>query len=160
MKNKILFIKFFIFIPSLLIAFFVALITPPVFIYGLINLKWSVFAIISLLPLGTFSSLWLRRVYFILLPASILIIINIILTFNYQRQTPIKRGMSIENARTLFGDSKQIGKPGEIARMKGCTFATFSITNSCEVFEYNNEILYVFINNKNQIEHLFRGNCD
>ena len=74
-----------------------------------------------------------------------------------QQKIPIRRGMTAEQVKNILGQSQQTISQGRYAKVAGVTFASFKMNNICEVFQYEDGVLYVYINNRGRVEYIFKG---
>ncbi len=150
-------IKLILFIPSFWLGLWVGAKVPPLFINGLVGLQWLTIATIALLPIIFLGKTRVKSILWFVAIIFCLILLHASITYHDQQNIPVRRGMTREQVRSLLGKSEETQSKRDYARFPGVTFSSFKISNVCEIFLYEDGVLYVYIDNEGKVEHVFKG---
>jgi len=150
-------IKIALFVPSFWLGLWVGARVPPLFIHGLVGLQWMTITGIALLPIIFVGNKIPKNILWYTAVTSMFIILHTSIGYHEQQNIPLQKGMTREQVRNILGKSQETLPKGSYARMPGVSFASFKISNVCEIFPYEDGVLYVYINNHGRVEHIFKG---
>ena len=153
--NKI--IKIVLFIPSFWFGLWAGPKVPPLFIHGIVGLQWVTTAAIALLPIIFLCKIRVKSILWFVAITFCLILLHASATYHDQRNIPVQKGMTRDQVKSILGKSEETLPKGDYARLPGVTFASFKISNICEIFLYEDGVVYVYIDNEGKVEHVFKG---
>ena len=149
---------------SLVVLFIIASLTmeifiPPIVLNGILNVRYLYIEVVTFIPTLAISKIpRLMRITIYLAIILLLTAHEIRGTYNYMKNLPIKTGMNIEEVRKIIGrgEGRLIGKKGGFAKIEDHPYSSRKITNYCEYYRWESmTYLLVYIDEKQQVEHLF-----